>query len=426
MDCADSRRRPVIDPTVEPEPRGFRAKGTTTMVAGGLIGAVLAYVFQAMGGRVLGTEGFAPIASIWTAFFIVGSILLVPLEQYVARESSRGRAALSNRRVLYGVAALGVVAGSAYVGLSLNGPVFAGNSVYIVVMGLVVVGYTLLFAAKGVFAGRRRFAAVGWLLIAENGLRLVAGAALLFAVAEAEFLVWAMVIAPLCVLGFRFWRYDERTADVEPASPVSFLGGYFGASVASQILLAGAPIGVELLGGGAAMFSVVFVVFTLFRAPLTLIYALQSRILPYLVVMAGDEDEEGLVSIARKVLMGGLGLSLLGAAVGWLVGADVVTLLFSEEFRPGRLVAMLVAGGVMVASTTQIAGQVLVARGMTGTLARVWGAGLVMALVALFVSSGAADLRVAIAFASGEVVAALTVAWMILRPSRRPLGAVVR
>ena len=48
--------------------RGLRAPGTTTMVAGGLVGAILAYVFQAVGTRILGDVGFAPIAAMSDRF----------------------------------------------------------------------------------------------------------------------------------------------------------------------------------------------------------------------------------------------------------------------------------------------------------------------------------------------------------------------
>src|SRR5690606_42075687 len=108
------------------------------MVAGGLIGGVLALVFQAVGGRVLGEEAFAPIAAIWTAFFIVASILLVPLEQYVTRETSRGRAISEDRRVIVWVAVLGVVAGAGYVALTLDSDIFDGNPVYSAVMALLL------------------------------------------------------------------------------------------------------------------------------------------------------------------------------------------------------------------------------------------------------------------------------------------------
>ena len=54
------------------EKRGFRAPGTGFMVAGALIGAVGAYLFQVYGGRSLGPEAFAPVGVLWTVFFILG------------------------------------------------------------------------------------------------------------------------------------------------------------------------------------------------------------------------------------------------------------------------------------------------------------------------------------------------------------------
>lgn len=396
-------------------PRGMRAPGTTTMVAGGLAGAILAYVFQAVGTRALGDVGFAPIAAIWTAFFIVASILLVPLEQYVTRETSRGRAMADDLRVLLWVGALGIIGGGGYVAITLDSDIFDGNPVYIAIMALLVVGYTVLFTAKGVLAGNRRFAEVGWVLTLEGIFRLVAGLAILAVVVEPSAFAWAMVVAPTSALLLRFWRHDSAKGDVEPVGARRFLGAYIGGSSASQLLLAGAPLGVAALGGSAALFSIIFVTFTLYRAPLTLIYSLQSRILPYLVAMGETGNHSRLRRIAVRVLAAGGALTLLGAAVGWLIGPDVVGLLFGDEFRPAASVAMLAAGGVMAASTAQIGGQVLVARARTGALASAWAAGLLAALVVMVAAGGSPDVRVATGFAAGELVALVSVGLLITR-----------
>lgn len=405
----------MTEPLVVTAPRGFRAPGTTTMVTGGLVGAVLAYAFQAVGTRALGDAGFAPIAALWTAFFIVASVLLIPLEQYVTRETSRGRALSEDLKVVSWVAFLGVMAGSAYVYFTLDGPIFEGNPIYMLIMASLVIGYTVMFTAKGVLAGNRRFADVGWALILEGVFRLLAGLAILAVVVEASALAWAMAIAPTAALALRFWRHDRAVGEVEPVGARRFLGAYIGGSSASQLLLAGAPLGVAALGGSAALFSVIFVTFTLFRAPLTLIYSLQSRILPHLVGMAGSNDDAGLRRIAVRVLAVGAGLTLLGALVGWWIGPEVVALLFSEAFSPDASVAMLAAGGVMAASTAQIGGQVLVARARTGSLAAAWIAGLTVAVVVMLIATGPPDLRVATGFAAGEVVAMVAVGLFITR-----------
>jgi len=396
-------------------PRGLRAPGTTTMLAGGLIGAILAYVFQAVGTRILGRVGFAPIAAIWTAFFIVASIFLVPLEQYVTRETSRGRALRSDLGVVAVVAVLAVAAGTGYVWVSLDSDIFGGNSVYLAVMALVVLGYSVLFSAKGVLAGNRRFADVGWVLILEGVLRLVVGLALLTVAIDATTFAWGMAAAPLAALFLRFWRHDRQTEDVEPVGATRFLGAFIVGSSASQLLLAGAPLGVSILGGSAGLFSVIFVTFTLYRAPLTLIYSLQSRILPYLVTLGEEGDHSGLRRVALRVLIPGAVLTALGALVGWLIGPEVVELLFGEEFSPARRVAMLAAGGVMAASTAQVGGQVLVARARTAALAAAWGVGLLVAVVVMVAVGGEPDLRVATGFAAGELVALLSVGFLITR-----------
>jgi O-antigen/teichoic acid export membrane protein len=396
------------------EDRGFRAPGTGHMVAGSLIGAVGAYLFQLVGGRALGTEAFAPISVLWTVFFILATVVLVPLEQYITREASLGRRVLrSNLGPIVSVTGGAAVAGGAFV-LITSDALFDGELVFAIQLVLLVVGYSMLLVGKGVLAGHRQFKNIGWILFWETTLRLAAGIIFLGFVVNAQVIGWAMVIAPLVALGTRFWRFDVAAAQPRPAGQAkSFLGAYIAGSAASQLLLAGAPLGIAALGGGPALISITFVTFTLYRGPLTLIYALQGRILPYLVRLS-EEGSSGLRRISLGVLVGGGVLAVAGGGVGYLVGPEVVTLLFGPEFEPDRLVAAMAAAGVVAASTAQIAGQILVAAGGTGKLATAWATGLAAAVVVLFVQPGAIDRTVAFGFLLGEATAAIVVAAMTL------------
>jgi O-antigen/teichoic acid export membrane protein len=161
--------------------------------------------------------------------------------------------------------------------------------------------------------------------------------------------------------------------------------------------------------------SIVFVTFTLYRAPMTLILNLQGRILPYLFGLSSSRNFNQLARISRGVVLVGTLLALLGAAVGWLVGPDVVRLLFGEEFAPNSTVAMFAAGGVMAAAAAQIAGQVLVAEARTRRLALAWSGGLFAAVLALVVIGGDPDVRVAASFAIGEGFALLLMAVLSAR-----------
>ncbi len=392
-------------PVVTEEKRGFRAPGTTFMVVGGLLGALGAYLFQLYGGNTMGEVAFAPVAVLWTVMFILATVLLVPVEQYVTREVASGRRAIPHDlRVSLVTAGIAAAIGGTFVAVTLN-DLFEGDPAYITQIVLLMIGYSLLFVGKGVFAGTRRFAKVGWVLIVETAVRLVAAIVFVQFFASATSLGWAMVLGGFSAVGLLWWRYDSGDPSAPAAPARRFLVGYAGGTASSQVLLAGAPLAVAALGGSPALISVIFFTFTIYRAPLTLIFSLQGRILPYLVGLARDANHVQLVRIVRSVVLGGVGLVALGGVVGWLMGSDVIVLLLGEEFAPTQIVAMLTAAGVMAAATAQIASQVLVAEGRTSRLTWAWLGGLIVALLVLLASGGEPDTRVAVAFVSGELAA---------------------
>jgi O-antigen/teichoic acid export membrane protein len=394
-------------------PRGLRAPGTARMIVGSLIGAILAYLFQVYGTRALGAHDFAPIALLWTSYFIVATVILVPLEQFVTREASRGRQVLRDDRatiaLVIGGAAL-LLGGFTYL---TNDALFNGQPIFVAQAIAVTVTYGVMQVGKGLLAGHRLFAAYGAMLVWEGVFRLGAAVAFLAFSQSAPALGWAMAAAPLCVILVRPFRHDKETVSgVAPTKASGFLSSYVLGSAASQVLLGAAPIGVGALGGSEALRSVVFTTFLLYRAPLTLIYNLQGRLLSLLVRMDGKADlRRGILRLVSY------GLVLVGLAglVGWLIGPAVVELLFGAEFRPNSTVAALAAAGVIAGSITQLMGQALVAAGSTGQLASAWVGGLLAGLAALFVVNGSPDFRVAVAFAVGELVALTLACWRTLR-----------
>jgi len=142
----------------EPIPeRGFRAPGTGHMVAGSLFGAVGAYLFQLVGGRALGTEAFAPISVLWTVFFILATVVLVPLEQYITREASLGKRVLrTNLAPIISVTAAAAAVGGIFA-LVTRESLFGGEVVFAFQLALLMAGYSVLLVGKGVLAGHRHF-----------------------------------------------------------------------------------------------------------------------------------------------------------------------------------------------------------------------------------------------------------------------------
>ncbi|CAN5242945.1 hypothetical protein BH18ACT5_BH18ACT5_04440 [soil metagenome] len=396
-------------------PRGFKAPGTARMIGGSLVGAAGAYLFQVIGGRRLGTEAFAPIAILWTVFFIVATVVLIPLEQFVTREVGRGRRVLRSDRVAMTLVILPTATLLALFVFLVRDRLFAGQAVYALQAFLLTIGFGFMQVGKGILAGHRHFARYGAVLGLEGIVRLLAAVGFLAVSTTAVSLGWAMVAAPLAIFIARPWGHDRETVAGVLATPArGFLSTYVAGAVASQLLLAGAPLGVAALGGNEQLRSIMFVTFTLYRAPLTLIYNLQGRVLSLLVRL---ENREAMRRAMTRVATIGVGVIAAAGLVGFVAGPGVVGLLYGSEFRPVALVAACAAAGVIAASITQILSQALVAGGSTGELATAWVGGLVLGVATMAFWNGPADLRVAAGFVVGEVVALALAAWRIL-PSR--------
>ena len=391
-------------------------------LAGGIVtGTLLAYVFQLVGGRILGPEMFAPVSVLWTVMFLTGTIGLTPVEQYVARESTAGNRVLTRRSWAIGsVVLLTGAAAASFTGLTLDG-LFLGEPGFVALAALLVATTAPLFVARGLAIGQRRFDLYGLMLALEALGRLLVGAVGLLLVGGPVGLAWGIALGPILALAVPTFGFERRA--VRPAAPGAgaFLAPYIGASSASQLLLAGAPLAVAALGAGPATISIVFVTFTLFRAPVTIVYLVQGRLLNVLVRLRIAGDRARIARIRRRIELAGVAALLLAGVTGWLVGPSIVGLLFGSAFRPEPVVAALAATGVAGAGLAQLLGQLLVAEGRTAALARRWAVGLAVAIVALTVGPLLGGLSpavaVAAAFATGEVAAA---AAMTRRSSAAP------
>ncbi|MGQ0849205.1 MAG: hypothetical protein ACT4OP_08830, partial [Actinomycetota bacterium] len=208
----------IEEPILE-SPRGFRAPGTARMIAGSLIGAVAAYLFQVIGGRSLGAAGFAPIAVLWTVFFIAATVMLIPLEQFVTREASRGRRVLKEDwRVLSLVIGGSALALAGFV-FFMRDRLFAGDPIFALQAFFLTGLFGLMQVGKGVLAGHRRFATYGAVLALEGIVRLAAAVVAVSISSTAAVLGWAMVCAPLGTLLVRPWRFDNATVEGVVATP---------------------------------------------------------------------------------------------------------------------------------------------------------------------------------------------------------------
>jgi O-antigen/teichoic acid export membrane protein len=383
-----------------------RGDGAAGHAAGIVASTLLAYAYQLVGGRLLGPEAFAPVSVLWTLMFLTGTVALTPGEQYVAREATAGRRVVARASWPLLVLVLATAAAAVTFTTLTREALFGGEPAFILIAVALVATTAPLFVVRGLSIGHRRFDRYGAMLTLEGIGRLALGAAGVALVGGSAGWAWGIGLGPLLGLLVAPRRLDRLATAPPSGGAGAFLAPYVGASAASQLLIAGAPLAVAALGAEAATISIVFVTFTLFRAPVTIVYLLQGRLLNAVVrlQLAGAVDR--LERTRRRILAAGVAAILSAGGVAWLVGPDVVELLYGAEFRPDRTVAVVAATGVAGAALAQLLGQLLVAAGRTTALAVRWTTGLAVAGAVLVALPAAPDVTVAVAFAAGTLTAA--------------------
>ncbi len=392
------------------EPKRPRTRsdfGTAVMLAGTAVSAASVLIYQLVAGRSLGTDGFAPIAVLWALMFVIYTVLMIPIEQFITRRLvvAGGRRGWlgSDRGVVVAILGSGWVLGMVFVVATLD-TFFAGESVFVVITAILLGSRAVLAVGRGMLAGRRRFVAYGGSLAAEAltlmALGLVAASLSPTTVAFS----WALVVGPLTVLAFRPWQtLDESPVDEEPAGEaVKFLGWLIVATAASQVVIAAGPILVGLIGGTAASVSIVFVTFTLFRGPVTSAYNLVARVLPDFTELSMSGGQSLLTRWRHRIAIGGTVLAFVGAVAAYFVGPWIVEFLYGSEFGPPRIVAALGGSAVGAGLGALFVGQIFIASGRTRGLALGWVASLAIAAVVVVVIPLDPMHKVAWAFAVGE------------------------
>ncbi len=388
----------------------LRISGTAAMILGTMVSALAVYVFQVVAGRNLGTEGFAPISVMWTVMFLVFTVLLLPVEQYITRHLTIAGGHFERDRtsiiLMGGTIVIGIVMGVGFV-LGTLDRFFDGQIIYAVVMFVNLAGRSLLAVARGSLAGRRRFLAYGAAIAIEGatlvvlalGVALVHPTTLGFAV--------AMSLGPLSVLLVRPFTGGYRGAPLQDTTSqgIGFLGPLIVATGASQLVLSVGPIVVGFVGGTAAAISVFFITFTLFRGPVTSSYNIVARVLPDFTALAARGEQHRLSAWAGKLGLIGVVAVVVFGVTGWILGPTVVDFLYGREFRPSSLLAALGAAGVGAALIALFLNQIYIARGETGRMAIVWVTSLVVAGSVLALTTTEPVIRVGTAFLAGETTA---------------------
>ena len=388
----------------------LRSDGTAYIVAGSAVAGLAAYAYQFLGGRTLGTEAFAPVSTLLSIHFLILIVVLLPIEQLIIRRLTldRDRKGIpANAYWLAGTATLGATV-FAFLGVEnfLN-----GDYRFILFTALTIAGHFLFVAARGHLAGWRRFKAYGNSSAVASLVRLAIAIMITVIRPSATGFAIGLILGPFVVLLWKPFQKVEvdrpelEDGDRQNVDDRGLLTGLVLAAAATQALLLSGPLVVGLLGGTPTEQSIAFAVFTLGRAPLVFGYNLLARVLPPFTEMAARGERDELRAWARGMAWAAIGLGVVAGFLGWWLG-PWVTAVFGEGFAADRFDSALIAVGVIFSGAGLFVGQILVARGRSGSLALAWLGGLIAAVITILLTGTTNPItRVALAFVAGAILA---------------------
>ncbi len=392
------------------------------MLSLGVGGAgLISYVYFSLASHALSPSEYGRITLLWSAVFITVSVLYRPVEQLLSRtiaeRDAHGAAGTDHLRV---AVVIELTLGLAFVATALafrptiEDELFGGSSALYWILVATVLTYAVSYFARGVLAGRRRFALYGGLIVVESTLRVLFALAVALGIGSGQSAVaLGMVVGPAVSLALgsflvvRVVRSADRApAPSSPGSPAVGVpasdpsgsttraaepgaaalpaltlrhGGGYAASivaimVAEQAFLNAGPllINATLEVGGAALAGLAFNVLLIARAPLQLFQAVQASILPHLTCLRAhghvDPFHDSVVMTLAAV-----GAFATAVALGVLaIGPTAMALLFGGGFEYGRGGLVLVALGMGLYLAASTLTQATLARGQPRRLAAPW------------------------------------------------------
>jgi O-antigen/teichoic acid export membrane protein len=417
-------------------------KGTLAVGVGLLLSGVTSYVFLSLSSRALGAEAYAPLGLLWTAMFLLGPGLFLPVEQEVSRAlaeraaQQEGGAPVIRKAGLLAAGLLGaVLLGIALASPALLDKLFDDQILLLLGLAIGMVGTAAGHLARGACSGQNRFRAYAVFLGADGVLRVaMCGALVAAGVDEAGPYGVAVGLAPVLAVPIALWGEKELLKPGREATWKEVSGALatlLVGSILSFTLINGSPLAIKYFGteaeeADAGRFLNGLIIA---RVPLFLFQAVQASLLPRLSSLAGAgriaEFRNGMWNLMMVTVAIG-GIASIGA---FAVGPQVVLLMFGEEFELDHRTLGLLALGCALYMIASALGQAVIALSGHRWVALSWAIGVVAFVVTAAVAADDLFLRVELGLLAGSGAAVLAMALALiarLGSGEQPLpGAVI-
>jgi O-antigen/teichoic acid export membrane protein len=390
---------------------------------------LVTYAYFSLASHALSDDDYGGITLLWSAVFIVVSVLYRPVEQLLSRtiaeRDAHGRTGSEHLRV---AATIQLALGAAFAAaaLALRGPLqddlFQGSStLYWVLIGAVLF-YAASYFARGFLAGNRRFELYGLLVFLEAISRVMFALVVTVGIASGQSVVaMGILAAPLFSLLVVPWALSRNLRAAEaPAKDAAAEGPEFtlshGAGFAVAVLLImlseqtflnAGPLLVKATEGsrGAALAGFAFNVLLIARAPLQLFQSIQTSILPHLTRLSATGEADPFrrsINVTLRAIAGFAGL----VALAMLVAGPLLMKLFfgdSDQYDRGGLVLVAIGMGLYLAAATL--NQAALARALTKQAAICWvGSALAFVVMLLLPGFDSPVLQLEIAYVAGAML----------------------
>jgi O-antigen/teichoic acid export membrane protein len=388
-------------------------RGAAILSVGISVTGVITYAYFALASHSLSKDDYGRISLLWSAVFIVVSVLYRPVEQLLSRtiadRAVRGQTGHEHLRVAatiqLGLGVLFLVLALAF-RPQIEDNLFDGHNTLYYVFVAAVVCYAASYFARGYLAGSRMFGLYGGLVFIESVARCMFALAVAIGIASgANVTALGIAAAPLLSLAVVPWalgRHVRSTAGLSgeeaarEAAALDAAGGEqggepeftlsHGAGFAIAVLLImlceqaiynAGPLLIKATESPAAEASALagfaFNVLLIARAPLQLFQAVQTSILPHLTTLRATGESD---PFRRSVQVTVMAISLFAGAVALamlVLGPFLMKVAFGGNFHYGRGGLVMVAAGMGFYLSAATLNQAALAHAQAKQAAVVWG-----------------------------------------------------
>jgi O-antigen/teichoic acid export membrane protein len=394
------------------EAKQYGRRASLLSIGVGITG-LITYLYFALASHELSKDQYGQIAVLWSAVFIIVSVLQRPVEQLLSRTVSENLAHGVPIRHTVRVAAtiqLSVAIAFDIVALALRTPIqdhlLDGNSTLYWIGITAVTAYGASYFARGFLAGSHRLTIYALQIISESVARTAFPTAVALGIASGQTAVaLGIVAAPtlsLIVVPLAFLRRFAAEADSVPAdagegsegipgkrlledpwvadAPTDEFtlvrGGRFAAAVflimLSEQTFLNAGVLTTNATAGAAAAGYVFNILMIARAPLQLFQAVQTSLLPHLTTLGSRGEEKDFRASIRVTLLAIAAFAALVALALLIAGPQLMQIAFGKKHvyhRPDLVVVAIGMGLYLSAATLN---QAALARGQVRRASMVW------------------------------------------------------